>query len=338
MAKYLVVSTGRNNTSSSLMRLLESHCEAIGSCSFYAHAPCAKKGNSLSMLSRFLFNNANLILHIIRFRPDGIFFHVSVAPLFLALLYCKLFRHNTCLFAWDVYPVTMKGLYIAKGISLLGQFIESFCPKLVETVVVPSSDFLDYFPASKLKVYPIWSSNCQHEMPQPSSSGQLSSPLRIGFAGQINAIRGLESAVSTLLSELPCGFYLNLFGCNQIPLSLEAYTKNIEIKCHAYVTKPDLLLSLRSQDFGLASISEDFGQPGFPSKLADYVGAGIPSVYIGKKLPAFDQFLMQTGIGFSFRKGYLLLDLVKCRSEFDASRKKYYASTSLSGLGKVLNL
>lgn len=320
------------------MHLLEEHLKSFGATSLYTHPPLnAGKANIIKGFISFLANNFRLILWIHKHKPDYIFVHVCVAPLFLALFYCKITQKNTYLFAWDIYPNTIKGVYIAKGIALLGQFLESFCSKLVKTIVIPSSDFARFFSATNIKIYPLWTSNeQQRECLPPCPTYKTPARLNICFAGQINSIRGIEKAVSALLSELPQGFNLHLYGCSRIPDSLQIYTKEVDINCHGFIEKPNLLSCLGSHDFGLVSINEDFDQPGFPSKVSEYVTAGLPSVYIGKKLPAFETFIKQTGIGFSFENGCLLNELAECYINFRLSRKKYFLTTSLNGLSEML--
>ena len=62
---------------------------------------------------------------------------------------------------------------------------------------------------------------------------------------------------------------------------------------------PALKAELLKSDAGLICLSPDLDTPGFPSKIFDYVKAGLPSLYFGPSLEAYISILETSGVGIN---------------------------------------
>jgi hypothetical protein len=89
---------------------------------------------------------------------------------------------------------------------------------------------------------------------------------------------------------------------------------------------------LRGMHLGLISLHHGLDQPGYPSKVFDYVAANLPIIYFGRHLPAFCETLTTTGIGEVLNSENADLEAIyfKLISKWEHSRKAFLSCTDLN--------
>ena len=221
------------------------------------------------------------------------------SPLLLTFFYALMarywYRKPIVGIAWDSYPVTLDGTrYNPSFRRQIFDWIENKVIKLCKQILVPSADFLEEHKFADACVVRLW-----HPVDKPLSHSKhedknLSGPLKVIFAGQINATRGLGAAVARLSKVTGGNFHLKVASNNPLP---EDLIGNPKVEHIGYLDRAALHQVAAECDCGLVALAKNFDGPGLPSKTFEYLKMGLPCLYYGKRLQYYLNVLEQSGAG-----------------------------------------
>ena len=225
-------------------------------------------------------------------------------------------------FVWDVYPVVIDGKRFDNRITRrLADIAENIALKLCNRVFVPTSDFLKEPRLVNANVLNLWPRSGEEEC-RLTKRTKSSDTLRILFAGQVNATRGITEALKLLTLKTNGDFQLLIASQNALPEEIAQHPNVVAI---GYNSKSDLRKYSASIDFGLVSLAKGLEGPGFPSKTLDYVAMGLPIIYSGPSMKAYLNILYSTDIGVDLQRiehvdselaSNLRLDYARKRDQF----------------------
>jgi hypothetical protein len=237
-------------------------------------------------------------------RTDTLILHSYAALAFPSMLLAWLMQKRIIVLHWDVYPITINGERLGGIGRRLFDRIEVFAVSLATRVVLPTEDFAAFVDHSEVRYLPLWPS-----LPFVEGSDRRvrdkSSPVRVAFVGQITLTRGIPQAILRLGKEKSQRFELNIFSPSLPEPDWMTLASNVTVIHRGYLVRNDLAGALSEMDFGLISLHPGLDQPGFPSKVFDYAAAGLPVIYTGRSLPAYQALLQRTGVGVSLGAGPL---------------------------------
>lgn len=201
--------------------------------------------------------------------------------------------------AWDSYPVTLGGFrYDRRLRRRIFDWIENVVLSTSKSVLVPSRDFLKERRLKHAHALGLWYP--LQGPTQGAASNKLEearyddSPLQVLFAGQINATRGLPSAVDRLNAVTNGSFHLRIASPNPLPAALAGHPR---IEHLGQLDRSALKRVAAECDCGLVSLAGNFDGPGLPSKTFEYLEAGIPCLYHGKRMEHYLDVLQRSGAG-----------------------------------------
>lgn len=225
-------------------------------------------------------------------RCDVLIVHSPLAFAFFYVVFARLLGKKVLGLVWDHYPVTLDGRrYDFSARRRLLDFMENRAITMCTHLLVPSEDFLEADRLARAQAIPFWL-----PVDPPSLARDKIGPnlLRIIFAGQVNATRGLEEAYAELDAHFAGNFALQVASPDQLP---EAMSNKDNVEYLGFLGREELHDIMRQCDFGLVALSPHFDGPGLPSKTWEYLGAGLPCVFIGKGLPHYAKALTESGAG-----------------------------------------
>ncbi len=231
---------------------------------------------------------------------DTIILHSYAALAFPSVLLAWLMHKRIVVVHWDVYPITVNRNRLGGLARRLLDLIEVFTVRLATRVVLPTEDFTDFIDHSEVRYLPLWPSLPFIEATDRPVRDKLS-PIRVAFVGQITLTRGIPQAILRLEAEGSQRFELHIFSPSLPNPEWLTLASNVVVVYRGYLAQHDLISALSEMDFGLISLHPGLDQPGFPSKVFDYAAAGLPVIYTGRSLPAYEALLRRTGIGVSLR-------------------------------------
>lgn len=248
--------------------------------------------------------------------------HSPLVLSFPAILLARLLGKRLVALIWDVYPVRIAGQRYDRRLRRhVSDMVENLALRLLHKVFVPSADFLrvpTLVQAEVLNFWPVLSVR----QPNRRRRGNEISELRVIFTGQINATRGLAESLEYLerIAALPIRLII---------ASGDPYPKELENHCTVeylgFLPSENLRRLFDECDFGLICLSSSFGGPGFPSKVMEYVSAGLPALYFGPPLPAYVKMLELSGVGVDV-KNLIRLDnnsSVLMAEDFSSKQAKF---------------
>ena len=241
---------------------------------------------------------------------DVLVVHSAVALSLPLILMARLRGRRVVAFVWDVYPASTKaaGRLTHAGLLALYAMAEVAATSLASRCLVPSRDYLPLVAkrTRRVEVYPLWPTlrGPQEIIPGPALAGTL----RIGFAGQINGARGVVDAVRDVLSWAPADLNVavEVFSGDPLPPGLQELERaegRLTVQHRGFLDADALVSALALLHFGLVTISRDFDLPAYPSKSMAYLAAGLPVLYSGRALPAFQEELVGARIGLVVGEG-----------------------------------
>lgn len=261
-------------------------------------------------------------LHLIRrelrrwpqvLRTDTLLLHSYAALAFPSILLAWLLRKRIVIVHWDAYPITVNGNRLGGRGRAFFDRIEKFAVSLATRIVLPTEDFVAFVDHPDVRYLHLWPSlPIGKALARPIRDP--SQPIRLAFVGQTNLTRGMPEAIRRLGAEAPQQFELHVFSPNPPDPDWPALAPNVAVTPRSYLARDELIAALAEMDFGLISLHPGMGQPGFPSKSFDYAAAGLPMIYTGRPLPAFEALLERTGIGVSLRSVPLDWPAVRART------------------------
>lgn len=265
---------------------------------------------------------------------DVIIVHTPLAISFGLVLMAKVRRKKVLSFVWDLHPESNKLTGSMTNPVALGAFrvVERAALRLSDKLLVSTDDYLPHLGSfiEKTRVMPLWP--CDPMFPLPAHRDRTDpATLKVAFAGQLNAIRGLERGALDLLAAWPTGrVELHVFssnGCSAELRTMALHRPRFTLVEHGFVSPSELQHALVKLDLGWVCLDPDFPLPAFPSKILAYLAAGLPVLYSGPSQPALDAFLTNRGLGVSTSSGGIIMSssIDSLRAEFDQKRAAYLA-------------
>ena len=225
-------------------------------------------------------------------RCDVLIVHSPLAYALFYILFARILGRKVVGLVWDHYPVTLAGRRYDPSLRRrMLDLMESRATAMCTHLIVPSRDFLEAGALSRAEVLPFWLRVDR----APEDVGEVrDTAVRIIFAGQVNATRGLEAAYGELEAHFADKFVLAIASRDPLPRAL-AGKANIEHL--GFLGRDALRAEMARCDAGLVALSPQFDGPGLPSKTWEYLGAGLPCLFIGKALPHYAEALVSSGAG-----------------------------------------
>jgi hypothetical protein len=259
---------------------------------------------------------------------DAVVVHSPLVKALGVALIAFLLRKKLICFVWDFYPVILSGRrFDRRPWRIFADLFENVVMARAALVFVPTSDFQVSHRFYNFKALPFWPP--REYCARPPSSARSYDSLKLIFAGQVNATRDLESCFNTIrkISSVPVEFYVA--SSSNVPKEL---LNAQDVHFIGSLGQQQLLKRLGDFDFGLISLSKKFEGPGFPSKVFDYAAAGLPILYHGPTMNAYEKIIEQSGVGMCLDKlqtlDFSLRDAIL--SGYDEKFCKFNASACLS--------
>lgn len=223
---------------------------------------------------------------------DTLIVHSPLVSVVFYVVFARLLGKKVLGLVWDHYPVTLGGRRYDPAVRRrLLDFMENLAIAMCTHLLVPSEDFLEADRLARAHVVPFW---LPVDPALPANGTKNSDMLRVIFAGQVNATRGLEQAYAELHEHFAGSFVLEVASCDPLP---EGLSDKDNVKHLGFLGKEELYDVMRQCDCGLVALSPNFDGPGLPSKTWDYLAAGLPCVFIGRSLPYYARALTLSGVG-----------------------------------------
>lgn len=233
---------------------------------------------------------------------DGLVVHTALSLSLPEMVCARLQRKPVVAFVWDIYPKSAELAGNIRNPLVLACYTvtERFGYALSTRILVPSSDYLSMVPESrgKIALYPLWPRGEIRERRVGSRVGGK----RVVFAGQINAIRGLDTAVDRLCCKFPGEHIsLDIYSSDETPRALHDLVARkaggLTIHSLGFVSPGLLDGRLGDYDFGLVPLDPNFELPSFPSKILTYLSAGLPLAYFGPEYPGLCGLIRRHSLG-----------------------------------------
>lgn len=330
--KILLVCNGpAAGTSSNLFRHLAAQLQRCGDVRLERNDGGA--GTVLQRVTRLVIANLLRIPAVVW--CDCIVVHSCISLSCMTLLVARLLRRRVIAFCWDIYPTSIAGQKVARGLSGIAQTLEAAHFRLVDKVIVPSEDFLPFVRHPNIQVMPLWPSivvtHCSVSSDR-SPRERRRQRVQLAFAGQAGPTRGIDELLAILSRFQDVKFDLHMWGPSKPAVDASCDGDVVRVLYHGNVTRGALAEFLRQMDFGVISLHPLLDQPAFPSKLFDYVAADLPVLYSGPHLPSFEAMLNVCQIGVRLDSRDVLWACVarQIASDWTGAKKAFYDYTELS--------
>jgi hypothetical protein len=133
----------------------------------------------------------------------------------------------------------------------------------------------------------------------PFTEGRRGNPPRIAYAGTLATDGGRYDLRHTFRELLDTGASIDLFPRHPAPEYAALAEATPALTLHETLDPPALMRALPRYDFGWAGLNDDRDRPHadvtLPSKLFDYLGAGLPVLTLPHR--AQKRFLRERGLG-----------------------------------------
>jgi hypothetical protein len=280
-------------------------------------------------------------------RADVVVVHTPLALSLLTLLSARLLRRSVLSFVWDLHPESNRLIGTMRNPLLLNLFwlLERLGLLLSSRLLISTEDYRPFLGllGRKARVLPIWPCDPVAEVRSPPEDRDIET-LRIGFAGQINSIRGIAEGIDKVLD---CWqgekVELHLFSGDSCPETLVRRVSSdprLRIVEYGFVDPVQLQTHLAQLDLGWVCLDSSFRLPAFPSKIMAYLCAGLPVLYTGPALPALCGWLATHQLGVATAPGDVLgqREIADLRRDFEGRRAAYFAELQdqWSNLGHLL--
>lgn len=235
-------------------------------------------------------------------RCDALIVHTPLAYAPLHVLWAILLHKPVVSLLWDAYPVKLGGQRYDKRLRRwFIDWLENGVIALSTHLLVPSRDFLVVPRLARAHVMKFWhpleaspNPNQQTASRSATETAENGRSIRVIFAGQVNATRGLPAAFTALKEQLGKALTLVVASPNPLPDELQGEPSIVHL---GNLNRPALRAEMAKCDAGLVALAMNFDGPGFPSKTYEYLAAGLPCVYFGKRLDHYTNALIQSGAG-----------------------------------------
>lgn len=277
---------------------------------------------------------------------DAVVVHSPLALCLPTLMAARLLRRPVLSFIWDLHPESNRvtGTIRNPVVLILFWLLERLGLLLSSRLLISSEDYRPFLGRFGLTadVIPLWP--CDPIAEVPPLRGSNDSTLRIGFAGQINAIRGIGEGIGQVLNGWQGErVELHLFSTDRCPDDLAhraSADPRLRIVEHGFVDPAQLQGRLTELDLGWVCLDPALPLPAFPSKALAYLCAGLPVLYTGPQLPALRRWLdvHRLGVATSSGKVFGRRELEDLRSGLRHRRGAYFDEISglWGNLGRLL--
>lgn len=294
-----------------------------------------------SMLAKAFGNLRSNVSRIpLVLKSDCVIVHSYASLSLISMLAARLARRDVYVFNWDVYPTTINGEGRKGVFRRLADKLEPFAIRLATHVVVPTKDFLPFVSHPNLIELPLWPSL----EPKPFQGSNSTDVVKVAFAGQIDPSRGLPQAIKAIcrMTEKRVEFHVFSSGAELPSQEMTDVSGNYEIVYYPSMSRSEMQDKLTSMNFGLISLHPKFDQPGYPSKVFDYIAANLPVLYFGRPLPSFTKEIEDAGVGVvldgaSADLAHLYAELI---DSWETKRDQYLGRVSLNDdkLSSIFNI
>lgn len=225
-------------------------------------------------------------------RSKRVIVHSPLIFSFIHVFFGRLMLKKVIGIVWDVYPVLIDGHRFDSSIKRrVLDFFERMAFSLCHEIIYPSKDFFQSAGVSNASLIRVWPQISYVESVADCNASDL---LRVVYAGQINETRDIEGAFLALKKKLKGGFVLLVASSDPLPLCMR---DDLSVKYLGFLDNNALGDVIRGAHFGLVSLNKLFCQPGFPSKIFDYLSSGVPVIYRGPELPDYFGMIEACGLG-----------------------------------------
>lgn len=262
---------------------------------------------------------------------DALIVHSALSLSLIDIIMARFMKKPVIAFVWDLYPesTVQAGTMRNPLVVSLYWVTERIGLRLASFIFVPTIDYLPYLEryARKTSTYPLWPGTTI--MDPRGVAGEPTNQLRLVFAGQINAIRGIGNAMTQLCDLFPNEkVHLDVFSSDALPddlCNLAREYPGFTVESRGFVAREVLLNELGGYDFGLVAIDKSFTLPAFPSKITTYMAAGLPFLYFGPGMKEVTNLASAPRIGvlLSDAKERGLVELRVGNEEFSHGRQSY---------------
>ena len=256
---------------------------------------------------------------------------VVSSPLFMCfylILILKILRKKIIVLMWDIYPVTLSGKNYDNTLKReICDVIENLMISVSDIVIFPTKDFYLKKFKNKTHYIPFWPP-C-NPISKNIITNQSFSNIVVVFAGQINKTRGLREAAKILYEVTDGKVKIVVCSKDKLPKELELLNW---IDYRGYLTKNELENVYSIADFGLISLSKEFDEGAFPSKIFDYLNNNIPSIYFGPELPFYEKYIAESEVGCILSNSIILNKELayKMKEKFSVKRAKFESFVCIS--------
>ena len=227
--------------------------------------------------------------------------HSPLIRSFLVILLSRLLQKRLLVLIWDIYPIKINARRYDKRMKRrFYDILENLSLRFCHHHIIPTEDFKRVKQVRNTTTISFWPKllsrfDSKDILLADNQDGEL----KILFAGQINATRGLEEALKRLDDITPTGFKLLIASSSPVPRKLKTDPR---VHCLGFLKPYELKKLLVGCDFGLISLAKGFDGPAFPSKSFEYLAAGLPCIYHGPRLEDFIYIIEHSGVGIDMKK------------------------------------
>lgn len=278
-------------------------------------------------------------------RSDVLVVHSALSLSLVSILLARALGRPVVGFVWDLYPESTRIMGNIRNPFLLAMYsiLERCARAALSTVIISSEDYRPYLGRDRHRaiVLPLWP--CDPVRPVSPLNECNKGVVRIVFAGQLNAIRGLQSGIRSVVDLWPESVVeVHVFSRDSVPGAsnlMDDAGGRLAIVEHGFVPPDQLQATIQSMDLGWVCLDPDFELPAFPSKVMAYLCAGLPILYTGPEMDALEAWIESNQFGLCAQPGRPLTtdDVWRLRAGFERRRDAYFASMakdwfSLAGL------
>lgn len=295
MKRAVIIWSGpENGTSANLFKALESE---LSKFIVTVESPTPLSGGGT--LAKLITNvRANLARLPAISGADCIVVHSYASLSMLSIVAARILGKKVFVFNWDVYPTTISGIRRGGLLRRIADELEGLALGLATCVIIPSSDFRTYVTHRNLVELPLWPSLAV----QPFEGAKSTDVIKIAFAGQADPTRGLDKAIRHICERSKANLQFHIFSSgHRLPVDPVVDKSRCEIIYYDPMSREMVQKTLANMNFGLISLHPELDQPGYPSKVFDYIAANVPILYFGRPLDAFTDAIEESKIGVVLR-------------------------------------
>jgi len=242
-----------------------------------------------------------------------------------------LFAPRSYLVQWDFFPFHQRaiGLMPNPVVFHFTRVLEQFLIRQTDTIGCMSPKNIDYFKGhyrlrreQQVELLRIWGDTTTPAVHQPRDTTRarygipLENPVAV-FGGQMVEGRGIDEllAAATIAQDESENIRFLLIGDGRLSGMVESHIANggDNVVYLKRIPREDYLALASACDVGIVATVRGVGVPTFPSKIIDYLRAGIPVVASIEDSTDYGEFIEQRKLGIAVAAGNPrgMLDAIK---------------------------